>query len=204
MALDTEVEICNAALLRAGITRRIENLSDSNTEADACEAEYEAVRDMLLEEHNWQFCVKYDTIANDASDPEWYWDYQYTLPNDFVTMLNLEGEEIRYELTEDGKLMTNESSPLKIRYIAQETDVTRFPQLFKQALVAKLAAHLAMALTKDLKRVDYLENRYDRLIADARFSDSGRRSYQPLDSSTFIDARSVGPEVVDSEGDLNS
>lgn len=203
MALNTEIEICNAALLRAGITRRIENLSDSTPEADACEAEYYAVRDMLLEEHNWQWAVKYSTLAADATAPAWYWNVQYTLPNDFITLLNLEAEEISYEITDDGMLMTNETAPLKIRYISREEDVTRFPQLFKQALIAKLAAHLAMALAKDLKRVDYLEQRYDRLIADARFSDSGRRSYQPLDATAFLDARQVGPEAVDTEGDLN-
>lgn len=203
MALDSEVEICNAALLRAGITRRIENLTDSSVEADACEAEYYPIRDMLLEEHNWQFCVKYTSLAADTATPEWYWDYQYSLPNDFVGILNLEQEEIRYEIVDNQKLFTNEEAPLKIRYISREEDVTRYPQLFKQALVTKLAAALAMGLTKDLKRVDYLEQRYDRLIADARFSDSGRRSYQPLDATTFLDARSVGPEAVDTEGDLN-
>lgn len=203
MALDTEVEICNAALLRAGITRRIENLSDSTTEADACEAEYYAIRDFLLEEHNWQFCIRYTTLAADTETPEWYWDYQYTLPNDFVTMLHLEEEHIKYEITDDQKLMTNEEAPLKIRYVSKETDPTRWPQLFKQALVSKLAAVLAMALTKDIKRVDYLEQRYDRYLADARFQDSARRSYQPLDSTDFHTARIVGPEAIDVEGDLN-
>jgi len=201
MALDTEVEICNSALARAGITRRIENLSDSTKDADLCEAEYYAIRDMLLEEHNWQFCTKYTSIAKDASSPEWYWDNQYTLPNDFVSMLHLEYENYKYEITDDQKLMTNVASPLKIRYIAKEEDPTRFPQLFKQALVTKLAATLAMALTKDLKRAEYLESRYDRLIADARFSDSSRRSYQPLDATAFIDARRTGE--LDNEGDLN-
>ena len=204
MALDTEIEICNAALLRAGVTKRIENLSDSTPEADACEAEYYAARDMLLEEHNWQFAVKYDTLAADTAAPTWYWRFQYTLPNDFMTILNLEAEEIPYELTLDGKLMTNEPAPLKIRYISREEDVTRYPQLFKQALVSKLGAMLAMGLTKDIRRVEYLESRYDRLIADARFSDSGRRSYQPLDATAFIDSRQIGPEAINSEGDLNS
>ena len=203
MALDTEVEICNAALVRAGITKRIENLSDSNPEADVCEAEYYAARDFVLEDHIWQFAVKYDSIAADAATPSWYWTIQYTLPSDLLTLLNLEAEDIPFEITTEGKLLTNEPAPLKIRYVSHITNPTRMPQQFKQALIAKLAATLAMALTKDLKRVEYLESRYDRLVADARFSDSGRRSYQPLDATAFIDARQVGPEGINSEGDLN-
>lgn len=203
MALDTEVQICNAALLRAGITKRIETLTDDTPEAEACNAEYEAQRDFLLEDHPWQFAVVYEQWAALSEEPSWYWKYFYELPNDFMSILNLEEEGIHYEITGQDRLATNEAGPLKVRYVKRVEDPTRMPQMFKQALATKLGAVLAMSLTKDMDRAAGLEQRYDRLVADARFNDSQRRSYQPLDATAFIDARRGGPEVIDSEGNLN-
>lgn len=203
MPLDTEVEICNAALYRAGVTKRIESLTDQNPEADACELEYAATLDMVLEDHPWQFSMKYATLTKQAATPEWYWSYQYQLPDDFLTMQNLEAENFTYEIASGRLLLTNEDSPLKIRYASRVDDPTEMPMAFKQALLTKLAAVLCIGLTKDLNRSELLEQRYEKLISDARFYDQSRRSYQPLDSSVFLDSRTVGPEVVDTEGDLN-
>ena len=199
----TDVDICNAALLRAGVTKRITSLLDTDTLSALCNDEYSAIRDQLLEDHPWHFATKYDNIASeDATDPDWYWTYRYALPSDCVLLLGLESEGIKYEQADDGFIYTNEPAPLKIRYISRESAVSNMPDSFKQAWIAKLSATLCLGLTKDLKRVDYLEARYDRLISDARFADSSKKSYQPLDSSTYQNARFVGPEVVDNEGGL--
>lgn len=203
MALDTEVDICNAALSRAGISKRIESLSDATVEAEACDAEYAGARDAVLEDHPWQFAVKYVTLAEDGSSPKWYWNRQYTLPNDYMMLLNLESEEIAYEITADLKLLTDEGAPLKIRYTSRVTDPSKMPQSFKQAVVLRLASYIAVSLTKDLDRANFLEQKYEKQVADARFADGSRRSYQPLDSSAFQDARHIGPERINSEGDLN-
>lgn len=203
MALDTEVDICNAALSRAGISKRIESLSDATVEAEACDAEYAGARDAVLEDHPWQFAMKYASLPKDAASPEWYWDHQYSLPDDYMMLLNLEAESIPYEITADLKLMTNEGAPLKVRYASRVTDPSKMPQSFKQAVVLRLASFIAVSLTKDLERANFLEQKYEKQVADARFADGSRRSYQPLDSSAFHDARHIGPERINSEGDLN-
>jgi len=199
-----EVALCNSALLRAGITKQITSLDGTDNLSVTCNSEYEQLRDFLLEEHPWQFATKYDDIdAADATNPEWYWSYRYALPADCILLLGLEAEGIPYEQADDGFIYTNEGAPLKIKYISKETAVSKMPNSFKQALITKLAAVLALGLTKDARRVEYLESRYDRLIADARFADSGKRSAQPLDSSAYQDARYIGPDAVDNHGDLN-
>lgn len=202
MALDNEVAICNAALLRTGVSKRIESLSDDTVEAEACSSEYDGVRDAVLRDHPWRFAKKYATISADADTPAWYWTVQYTLPNDCLLLLGLESEDYAYEVVANRKLMTNVAAPLNIRYTSRVSDVTLMDPMFKQALVLKLASVLCLTLTSDRERVIQLEQLYAKAVEDARFADSSEQSYQPLDSGVVLRMRAIGPEAVDLTGDL--
>lgn len=133
---------------------------------------------------------------------QWYWKYKYNLPDDCLTFLGFDAEGIRYEEAESGHILTNESPTIKIRYIARVTDLANMPMSFKKALSLKLASNICMALTKDLKRSDWVETKYQRSVTDARFHDSARESQQVLDSSWANESRQIGPSAVDLEGGI--
>lgn len=140
-------------------------------------AQYPACRDYLLECHAWGFAMKRRTLYAVDSTSEAY-SYAYILPGDVAQVLSVQssgaqddtqlpiyndyptgyivpGFAVRvpqnYVIEQDSLgrrvILTNESEAL-IRYVAYVRDTRRFPALFKEALVIKLAAELARPVLK--------------------------------------------------------
>lgn len=102
----SEVTICNMALLNCGARSQIASLDEGGPAANACKLFYENTRDALLEEAQWTFANKAVTAAlisslpgapgnNDTGSsnvwiPEYPapgWLYQYVYPTDCLKLL---------------------------------------------------------------------------------------------------------------------
>ena len=151
MAL-SETKICNAALAKIG-AKRINNIdTDTSPEAIQCRTHYEMTRDALIRSHWWRFASARKKLAEDVTEPDFEWDSQFILPNDFLRMKSIyenrfSDENYRSYVLEGQRLLTNEST-MKIRYIKKVTDVTEFDPLFVEVLVLQLALKLVPALAK--------------------------------------------------------
>lgn len=156
----SKVEIANRALQALGASR-IQNITDDNVNARAINTAYDSVRRALLRSHSWNFAVERASIAADATGPAFGKDNYFTLPSDFLYLLDPDEDENfndRDWQIEGRKIATDYDAPLEIRYVKDVEDPNLMDPLFREALSAKLALELCEELTQsNSKKVDTME-----------------------------------------------
>ncbi len=147
MALSV-TQICNLALSDVGIKRINDFETDSSPQAIACRLHYEPTKDALLRSHYWPFAAGRATLSQDAEDPDFEYDNQFILPNDFKYLRSIfadnftvEGKSRNRHAIEGKRLLTNDSTS-QIRYTKDITDPTEFDPLFVEVFVKQLALKL--------------------------------------------------------------
>jgi len=144
-------DICNMALGWLG-AKRITSLDDGSVQAIHCKLHYEQTRDALLRSHWWRFASARASLSQDTDTPDFEYDYQYSLPSDFLRLKSVFSENgtatenTRYSYAIEGnKILTDDEesdNTLDIRYIKRVTDTAQFDPLFTEVLILKLALKL--------------------------------------------------------------
>lgn len=155
----TEVQICNTALARVGVSNFIASLSEASQEAVVCNVFYEQTRDRLLREIRWPFAKQYQSLAlvTDSEDAVWNaeWDYAYRYPTDAILISKILTPNGRRELTMEpyeigvdssGKLIFTNIKDAGVEYIKRVTDPALFDPMFVSCLAWLLAVEIAMPL----------------------------------------------------------
>lgn len=165
----SQVAICNLALLKFG-SITITSITEDTREARACHSLWELVRDDILYSYPWKFALtRYSLGTPLTADPEFEYDYQYTLPADCLRVYEMYGSDEEWTV-EKGVLLSNRNSAdddIYIRYIAKITDCTQYNPAFVKCLATALAAELAVKLKDDAKlRLSFLQE-LDLLVSKA-------------------------------------
>lgn len=109
--------------------------------------------------------------------PAFGWLFRYPVPSDSLRILPLEeegdfeGAPVLYEV-EKGYILTDQSTSINIRYIAQITDPTSWSPVFIQAFAAYLAAAIAPWLTGKTSAWQAAQEVYRARMAEARQIDA--------------------------------
>jgi hypothetical protein len=205
------VSICNLALSNVGKTN-IQDLTDKNAEARACNQFYAHTRDVLLQSYPWKAAAKTLSLGEVDNDKPGAWRFAYTRPSDCLQVrwirpryandgVNLDAcspdlDELGRELSNpyeiEGETLYCNLSPALLRYTFRLTDPTKFSPLFIDALSWHLAVRLAMPLTKDPKiRADALTvARSTQALAEQADANQERHSSDIV--TDFIAVRSHG------------
>lgn len=186
------VEICNRALQKVGAPA-ITSLSDNSKSARECNVAYEPVRDALLREFPWKFAIKRVSLAADATDPDFGRATAFSLPADYIALLP-PYEDTNFEaldwIVEGGKLLTNDSAPLPVRYVSKITDPNLMDPLFREALSAYIADEICEALTQSNSKKLTCENVKKETIKKARQAGSFESTVSLPPEDTFLTSRS--------------
>ena len=113
---------------------------------------YDQTLEELLSDVPWAFAKKQLSITADAAAPTQGFTKRYALPSDFIQLIRVENIDSsenfgQWEIV-GGYLHTDLGSPVKIDYTAKQSDVSKFPPAFTEALIARLASKIAMPLTQ--------------------------------------------------------
>ncbi len=172
MAL-TETTICNMALARIG-AKRINDLDTATSNAGIhCRTHYEQTRNAVLRSAWWAFATDRKTLARDVETPDFEWDYQYHLPNDYLARKSIYENSISDEnlrsFAIEGDFLLTDDTEVNLRYIKLVEDVAKFDPLFVDALVLAIAIKLAPPLSgADAKLQQLLQKEFDAVISKAR------------------------------------
>lgn len=159
------ISICNQALSKVGADR-IVSLQDETAQAKLLNAIFDVKRDAELAARPWTFAIKREMIPASSTPPAFEWRYAYPLPSDYLALVQVGDSFTFYDNSsgefggqktfepEGGAILTNEASPLKIRYIQRITNSGLFPPLFVEALACRLAAEICEKLTQNLSKRD--------------------------------------------------
>lgn len=174
----SEIQVANRALTKLGAARII-SFDDDNKQGRAIKSCFYDLRDDELRAHRWSFAMKRTTLAADADAPAYGYKYQYTLPADFLRldmvndrypsaiMDNYIGAEYNDWTIEGGKILTDDSGEMKLRYIARVTEPNAWDVNFREALSCRIAAELAEDLTQSNQKRQLAWDEYKRAITQA-------------------------------------
>ena len=166
MANASEVSICSGALVKLGL-QPIISLADANAQARACNQVYATQRDALLRMHPWKFATRYVTLTPDVDAPPFDFDYQFTLPSDYLKLQH-ESADPYYQWRLVGNKIFANDNVFELVYTARVTDPTQFDSLFVEALEDKIAMILALPLTRQSKVYDSRAAQFAVSMSEAR------------------------------------
>lgn len=147
------VDIVNIAMHRLGLDD-IASLTEGTQKARLAAACYDQKRQLLLEKGVWTFARKRIVLAPSTNPIAFNSDFQYsfTLPADYLRMVNTQQEELDY-LIEGDQLLFNSNS-IGLRYVRDITDPNLMSAGFREALGLSIAIEICITLTgnKELKQ----------------------------------------------------
>jgi len=159
----SQVQICNQALTKLG-AERITDLLDDTRNARVMNAIYTAKRDAELAAHPWTFAIKRAEVPASSTAPAFGWAYSYPMPTDFLRLVEIGQDYVFYDVetpafqvesdpsTGRQAILTDQSSPLQIRYVYRVTNPGLHSALFDETLACRLAAEGCEEITQNLSK----------------------------------------------------
>ena len=174
----SEVAICNLALSWLG-ANLITSFDDNSTESKLCDANYEPLRDAVLEAYQWSFATRrarYGAIVPEEDD-DGYELLRFAIPPDVLRILKVSQDEDFVEPTsmewqvELGHILASEN-PIFSMELIRVTETTQFSPAFTQALAARIASDLAAPITESVKKQETMYALYLTKLEEAKTLDS--------------------------------
>lgn len=156
--MNSSVEICNLSLSRLGNKGSVEDIDNPTTPVERVFATwYNICRQFMLKKLMPNFALKRDVIAALVETPPFGYTYVYALPKDCLKPLGIgeiQEKENNYSV-EGNKLYTDEyyEDGLPLRYVKDETDVSKFSSDFIMAFSAELAEKASLQITQDVEKL---------------------------------------------------
>lgn len=194
MGISSNIQICNNALLRLG-NNTIASFSDGTTESDACQNLYDSTRKLLLRQFQWNFATTRVALAASGTTPIFGYANQFPLPSDYVRLVGIWQQSSDYAIENYNgtpMLLTNDGTPLQIKYIQDITDTTKMDDIFIEVLTLWLAIKLGWRLTGVGFNPGTMANELKESLAMAKLIDSQDQSPPHISISSYEDAMFTG------------
>lgn len=188
----SKVEIANRALQLLG-AKRITSFTEDSRNARAVNAAYEPVKLAELRKHSWGCATKRVQLAASSTTPAFGKENAFPLPADWVRSLPLDPD---YQTNDDDRviegrsILTNESSPLDLRYIYDVTDPNEMDALFREALSAKLAEALCEEITQSNSKMATVVVAYKEAVAEAKRANAIEKPAEQPPEDSWVTCRS--------------
>ena len=178
----TEVSLTNMALAKLG-EELITNLDDNVKQAQYAKALFTTKMNELLTKYDWHFNRKITTLVYTTNTPDDYL-YEYTLPNDFLKVISINGS-VNEEFKIRGNYLYSDSDEIELEYLATLTDYTFLPPMVGEAFACLLASELAIVLTGSKENKQLYLQEYEYKVRQAYFNEI--EQYQDDDVSMSDD-----------------
>lgn len=184
----TNLTICNSALIKCG-SDTINSLSDQVKGALLCSNMYDICRRQCLRMMMPGFAKKRAHLSLLASTPVWEFANQFSLPNDFLLMIETGGEvdDITYRV-ENGLVLTNEGA-LDMIYIYDCQDTSLFDDIFAEAVAFNIARNIVYPLTQKEGLVPILEKGFQDTLRESEFTSSKEGTPEVMITHDWINSR---------------
>lgn len=187
--MPSPVEIANRALSRIGVARvtSIDPPDDSKA-ARAVASAWDLVRREVLRAHPWNCVSSRASLAASGTAPTWEYDRAFPLPAGCLRILQVDTEFSW--VTESGSILTDETAPLRIRYVRDEEDTEQYDAHLVNVLSSRLALELAPELIEaDMGTRQILRAEYQAALTQARHTDAVEQSRPDLRDDDWITVR---------------
>jgi len=195
--MPSETEICNLALSHLG-AYTISALTDASQEARKCNLYYGPARDFVLRDFPWNFAERRYALALLSGVTPVGYDYAYQYPTNCLKARKIyneveTAEPIDFIVTASDDLtskmiLTDEADAVLI-YTAAVTSTALFDSAFVTFLSYKLAADLAIPLTKKLALQQAMLKIYGAYMGMAKLANATEAKDTKQTENAFLAAR---------------
>lgn len=204
----SKVDICNFALQNLG-ANSITSIDEGTTEANECKLRYNSSRRALLQMHQWNFAIKRVALARDTATPAFNYNYQFTMPADYLYMIMTSLEEQfqspapqivnsflyvhdvpyyggidKYRI-EGNKLLSYEEE-VKIVYVADEQNTGLYSSTFVELLARYLSYQIAYRVVGSRSERDSQKTIFEQELQEFQSIDSQQGVFDRLEVSRFL------------------
>lgn len=185
-------EICSLACEELGHTGFLSFGSTSDPHHRAAERAWPTVRDHVLARHAWDGSIKRVLLTADGTPPAFGFQTRFALPADWLRTLTVGNPDqdgrMAYRV-EGGFLLIDYSSNLALRYIYRLLDVTKYPPLLTDLMIAGMRARLAYRITQSTTKSDAERAEFTRLLASAAAVDAAEEDGEVFGDFPLLQAR---------------
>jgi hypothetical protein len=194
------IEIINRALIKIG-EGTITSLSQTPY-GELMGYVYEDQRKMLLSTHYWRFALKRARLAElDEATGSTAFAYAYALPADYLVLKDF-GEfykmpnvsdavvapDVRYSI-EGNRILCRQPGNINITYIADVSDPKLFTPLFKEALIALIAAEMSVRIKQGAEYKQLFLAEFEKYIAQAQMNNEIVRDMETMPDNSWVNIR---------------
>ncbi len=141
----------------------ITSIDDESVEAELCKANYDNVRDAVLEERDWSFATSRKVLAPSSTPPDFGYTNQFELPSDYIRVIAVSSNPAftrSIDWAKEGNAILADLDVLYIKYIRKVIDETQFSSGFAQAFAARLAMEFALPITNSPEMQQQMQQLY--------------------------------------------
>lgn len=184
----TQTSICSNALLMLG-AQTVASTSDGTDRSTLAANLYESARDSVLRSHPWNCATKRVVLAPDSAAPAFGYDAQFTLPSDFLRVLEVGdyNEDIDWKV--EGRKILASGTSLKLRYIWKNATESSWDAMLVHAMELKMAALMAYPITMSATKEQLAEEKYLQFLKQCRAVDGQDDPAQQLGDERLLTAR---------------
>lgn len=195
-------ELANGCLVKLGDTL-VASLDDGSTAAQLIKANLDRLRRAELRRYRWNFAGVTVSLPEVLPVPAFRWSHAYPQPSGALRLLDVysgpfivgsswQPPRADYQL-EAGRILTNEPSPLVVRYMVDKADPGAWDAMFFEVMTCKLAAELCERFTQSAGKKQQLEALYQQAVSDAKRLDAIEDEPQELsDPGSWVRSRFGG------------
>lgn len=194
------IDIANRALTKLG-SARILSLTDDTKAGRVMNSMFAQVRDAELRRNYWNFALKRASLVALSEAPEWGYAYQYPLPADFLTLVQVGETYVRPNTKDKGNwhiestdtggrvIVTDMAAPLRIRYVKRVENSGFFDPLFVEVLAARLAFEACESLTQSGPKKQAASEEYKGALSEAARCNAIENPPDEFPRGSWLDAR---------------
>ena len=184
----SKIEVINRSLLKLGEAP----ISSFNSAVygKSYEVLYDDMKKMLLSMYPWRFAVAEKKLAKDIA--LYNGKAKYCLPSDYLMLLKVYGSNLAeadytvdYEIVENFVVADCENG-IVIEYVKNIDDDKKFSQLFREALVAKIASEISMRVKHSLELKQIFENEFYNLIRQAELNNEIIKDVENMPDNSWL------------------
>jgi hypothetical protein len=168
----------------------ITSINEDSPNARSCLACYEPRKKAVLRSQAWSCAIKRAALAEDATAPEHGYDRSFTLPAESVRLISPDPTDTRKDWTiEGGKILTNDTAPLAIRYVNGDVSEGLMDPMLAEAISADMADAMCEEITQSNSKKQFAMEAKKEAIKEARRVGAIEKGPQTTANDTWISVR---------------
>lgn len=188
---DSILEIVNIGLAALG-EDPITDIDAPYKRAIGMKGAYDRVRRATLEAHPWRFAKKMDNLSSSASSPApegFGYANAFDLPADFIRPFDKKDDNQNDWEVVGNQILSDAGAPLRLVYIYDHADPTKYPPLFCKVLGLELALDQCVFITGSTERLTTVRQLRADALPDARTVSAQSASPRELDGDILLRSR---------------